>query len=265
MEIIVNKRYFLSLVIFALLFSSCKKEQVSNTANEPVVISYLMPGQVISVKVYQQKSITDTTTYGSLIGGLALTISDGSKTINLTETSTGTYTYSDLTYLTAGKTYTLKFNYQNTLVSASTLMPSKPLNFAASRIYFNMPYTLQGLINTIAVSFSWSNPDSLYHVLVFKNDNIAPFDIHPERNNPVNFSLNANQAASYDVGYSTFNYIGIYWAMLYSVNKEYINLLNSNANATSQQLANPPTNVNNGYGIFTAVQADTIRLTLVQY
>lgn len=84
-------------------------------------------------------------------------------------------------------------------------------------------------------------------------------------NSSVNFTINPKQAAAYDVTYRTFNYIGIYRVILYSVNKEYIDILTSNANTSSQQLTNPTTNVTNGYGIFTAMQADTIALTLTQY
>lgn len=269
MEIRYKQSSFLIILIGAFLFSSCKKaDTASNVANWPVVISYLTPGQPISVKVYQQKDISDTTTYGPLIPGLKLTVSDGSKNVTLTETATGTYTYSDATFLTVGKTYTLQFTYNNLPVSASSLMPAKPTNYTATRTSINLPLAITNgptATNAVAVTFKWDNPDSLYHVLVFKNDDANPYNIHPNRNSQINFTLNAKQAAAYDVYYSTLNYIGVYRAILYSVHQDYINLLTSNANSTSQKLTNPPSNVTNGYGIFTAMQADTIALTLTQY
>lgn len=268
MEIKYKPLLFLFALPIAFLFSSCKKDQTTSTsvADWPVVISYITPGQPISVKVYQQKDITDTATYGSLITGLSLTITDGSKSISLTETSTGTYTYSPLNYLTTGKTYTLKFTYNNVLVSASTLMPAKPTNFVASRDSINLPLALSNLsTSAVALTYTWDNPDSLYHMLVFKNDDNNAFKLRAQRNSQLNFSFNAAKATYYQVDYQSLNYLGVYHIMLYSVNKEYIDLLTSNANSTSQQLTNPPTNVTNGYGIFTAVQADTLRLALTQY
>lgn len=117
----------------------------------------------------------------------------------------------------------------------------------------------------IAVVFQWYNPDSAYHVLVFKNDDTAPWNIHPNMNSQVNFTINVKKTDNYNFYYRTINYLGVYRAILYSVNKEYSDVLTSNANTSSQRLTEPPTNVNNGYGIFTAIQADTIKLTITQY
>jgi hypothetical protein len=256
----------MALVGMVFLFS-CKKTETTDVASLPVVISYLMPGQPIIVKVYQQKDITDTSTYGAAITGLKLTLSNGAKSVALTESTAGNYTYSDLSFLVTGKTYTLQFIYNNLSVSASTLMPAKPKQYNATTTAINLPLTTTttpGTSAAVAVRFTWSNPDSLYHLLVFKNDNTYAFNVHPYMNSQLNFSYNAKQASYYDVTYNAFNYLGTYHAILYSVNKEYIDVLNSNANTTSQKLSNPPTNITNGYGIFTAMQADTIDLALTQ-
>ncbi len=255
------------MMLLVALLAACKKTDTSNTiANQPVVISYITPGQPITVKLYEQKDIADTTTYGPIITGQSLTVSDGSKTVKLTETAAGTYTYSDVTFLAAGKTYTLQFTYNGQLVSASTVMPTKPTNYAISHNYLNLPSSITtSNAKNVAEHITWDNPDSLYHVIVFQSQTASPYNIHPRMNSAVNFTFNAKQAAAYDVYYSAFNYTGVYNVILYRVNQEYVNQLTSNANATSQQLANPPTNVTNGFGIFTAMQADTLALTLVQY
>jgi len=267
MEINYKRISYLTIMLSALLFASCKKTETTNLADWPVVISYLMPGQPISVKVYQQKDITDTSTYGNPITGLNITLSNGTQTITLTETAAGNYTYTNQAFLAAGKTYSVKFNYNNLAVSASTLMPAKPSGYTESVSSLNLPLTVTttpGVTEVPALTLKWNNPDSLYHVLVFKNDQDSPFNIHGYMNSAINFTLNAKQAAYYDIYYRTFNYLGTYSIILYSVNKEYIDVLTSNANTTSQKLSNPPSNVTNGYGIFTAMQADTVRLTLTQ-
>ncbi|MEO6522412.1 MAG: DUF4249 family protein [Mucilaginibacter sp.] len=268
MEITDKRVSYLIIVVCALLFASCNKtETTTSLADWPVVISYLMPGQPINVKVYQQKDITDTATYGSPITGLTLTLSNGTQTVTLTENAPGNYAYNNSSFLAAGKTYSVKFTYNNMQVSASTLMPAKPGNYTESATSLNLPFTITttpGVTEVPALTLKWDNPDSLYHLLVFKNDQDSPFNIHAYMNSAVNFTLNAKQASFYDVYYRIFNYLGTYSIILYSVNKEYIDVLSSNANTTSQKLTNPPTNVTNGYGIFTAMQADTVRLTLTQ-
>jgi len=241
--------------------ASCSKSSDTDISSEAVVVGYLNAGKPISIKVYEQKALSDTATYGPTISGLNLSITDGSKSVGLSETASGTYTSADSTFLTAGKTYTLNFTYNGKPVTASTVMPGKPTGYTSSATTLQIPLATT-LNNNVALVFRWKNPDSLYHILVFKNDETAPFNVHLQNNSPVNFTFNANKAESYGVYYRSLNYIGIYRVILYRVNKEYIDLLNNATTTTSKNLINPPTNVNGGLGIFTAMQSDTIKLTL---
>lgn len=261
----------IAVVLFITLsIAACTKDTVLSAASQPVVVGYLIPGQPVSVKVYQQKGLTDTANYGALITGLQLQVSDGSTAIPLTESATGTYTHADNSFLMAGKTYTLQFTYEGVEVSASTVMPARPQNYTASKTLINVPARtggnpITGTTDSVAVKFKWSNPDSLYHVLVFKNDDTSPGSVDLNFNRPVNFTINPKQESSYDLYYRSINYIGIYRVILYRVNKEYSALLTTNTNSNSQQLSNPPSNVKNGFGIFTAMQADTIAIKVTQY
>ncbi|MCJ8209606.1 DUF4249 domain-containing protein [Mucilaginibacter sp. RS28] len=250
------------------LIASCKKENTVDNATKPVVIGYLIPGQSISLRVYSQKGLSDTATYGTPITGLTPSVSDGSKTVQLTDSGNGIYTYNDLSFVSSGKTYQLKFTYNSLPVTATTSVPSKPVGFTASKTLINLPTgsTISPqATDSIAVTFKWKNPDSLYHVIVFKNDDSSPFNIHPQFNAAVNFTINAKKAEYYNVYYRTFNYIGIYRAILWSVSEDYINMLKTNANTSSQRLTDAPTNIINGYGIFSGMQSDTIKLQLTQY
>lgn len=265
---IVHKISLIILGAAALLASSCKKQNSADVTDKPVVIAYLTPGQPVSVKVYQQKGLADTATYGAAITGLSLSLSNGTQTVTLTENSAGNYTYSNTTFVASGKSYTLKFSYPSGDVSATTTVPVRPVTYTASRTTINIPLTTSnspGTTDSIAVTLKWSNPDSLYHAIVFKNDDNNPYNLHPQRNGLVNFTIDAKTADHYDVYFRTFNYLGVYRAILYSVDKAYGDILTSNANTTSQRLSNPPGNITNGFGIFAGMQADTIKLTLTQY
>jgi hypothetical protein len=50
---------------------------------------------------------------------------------------------------------------------------------------------------------------------------------------------------------------------LFKVNSEYNNLYN-NRGQSSLNLTNPPTNIINGFGIFTAMNADTVGVKVVK-
>ncbi|WP_295676129.1 DUF4249 family protein [uncultured Mucilaginibacter sp.] len=258
------------LLCFAvIIISACKKESTgSSSVYLPVVEGYLMPGQALSIKLYQQKSLTDTAKYGAAISGMQVYVSDGSTKVQLSESPKGTYTYSDQGFLAEGKTYTLQFNYLTYAVSAKTVMPGKPTNFATqygSVTLSSTTTTDPNTSNTTIDKLTWDNPDSLNHVLVFYNKNGADFPLSSfGGNRPANFELNTNRASYYNLTQATFPYYGHYTVTLLRVNQEFIDLIKSNtSNSTSQNLTNIPTNVVNGYGIFTAMQSDTLSFNLL--
>lgn len=267
------KRQLLNRVLFlcfaAIIVSACKKENTSiSTVYLPVVEGYLMPGHALSIKLYQQKSLTDTAKYGAAITGLQVYVSDGSTKVQLTESPKGTYTYSNQNFLAEGKTYTLQFNYLTYNVSATTVMPGKPTNFATQYGSVTLSSTTTSdpnTSNTTIDKLTWDNPDSLNHVLVFDNKNGADFPLSSfGGTRAANFELNTKRASYYNLTQSTFAYYGHYTVVLLRVNQEFIDLIKSNtSNSTSQNLANIPTNVVNGYGIFTAMQADTLSFNLL--
>lgn len=248
---------------FMLMTAACKKNSADISAvNKPVVEAYLVAGQPVSIKVYQQKDLTDTATYGAALTGLNINISNGSQTVKLTEGANGTYTYSDATFVTAGKTYTMQFNYDNTTISASTVMPGKPIGFKLSDSVFHVPNTIDPAYNDkVLQTVTWTNPDSLQHLLLFKNLDSDPFEIIAVRsNNKPSFQINTEKASIYNITQNSFKYYGHYQVILLRVNDEYINILTTNTRGSSQNLVNTPTNVVNGLGIFTAMQADTLSL-----
>ncbi|MGZ3871292.1 MAG: DUF4249 family protein [Mucilaginibacter sp.] len=254
------------LIGTVVLTFSCKKDTVDTTTTEPVVEAYLIPGHVLSVKLYQQKSLTDTAKYGAAISGQQLTVSDGSSSVQLTEQAKGTYVYSDVAFLTGGKTYTLSFTYFTHSVTATTVMPAKPVNFASQYVSVTVdgaqgPNAVPDTINR----FTWSNPDSLNHVLVFKNPDGTAFPLSNRGNAKTSdFELNTERKSVYYVTPNTFPFYGHYQVILLRVNQEYIDLLKSNTSrSTSQNLVNTPTNVVNGFGIFTAMQADTVSFAVL--
>jgi len=261
-----NTWFLLAAVILSL--ASCQKENTTNSTSVyvPVVQAYLIPGNLITVKLYQQKSLSDTANYGAPITGRQVYISDGSKNVLLAESPAGTYTYSDQSFLVAGKTYTLNFKYLTYNVSARTVMPAKPLNFATRYGTIDISSTSNsGPSNSILDVLTWSNPDTLNHILVFLNADEKDFPISSFGLSvrPYNFTINTNRSSYYNLTQNVFPYYGPYQIILFSVNQEYIDLLNSNtSSSTSSTLTNISTNIVNGLGIFTAMQADTVSLNV---
>jgi hypothetical protein len=265
MEIKTYIRYSFPVLIAGclLMISACKKNSADlNAVNKPVVEAYLVAGQPLSLKVYQQKALTDTATYGAALTGLSINVSNGAQTVKLTESASGTYTYSDATFIAAGKTYTMQFTYDNFAVSASTIMPAKPVGFALSDSVFHIPNTIdQSYNDKVRGTITWTNPDSLQHMILFRNTDDEPAEVISVRSNrKASFEVNTERTSIYNLTQTSFKYYGHYKVILLRVNNEYINILTSNTSGSSQNLVNTPTNVVNGLGIFTAMQADTLNL-----
>jgi hypothetical protein len=257
-----RKIIYTGLLLVTALFA-CKKDNSATIAERPVVIAYLLAGHPLSVKVYEQKGFSDTANYGALIGGLELAVSDGSQTIKLSESATGTYTYSDSSFLQTGKTYSLSFTYKNTPISASTVVPVTTAGYRTTTETLGITYADKtDKADTVAVTYRWNNPDSLYHVLVFKHTEVTPYNVPGAGRGAANFTIDVKKTEIYEAHYRLLNYVGVYNVILYTVNKEYTDMLTTNTNTNSQQLSNPPGNITNGYGIFTGIQADTIKLTI---
>lgn len=258
----IRKYATVALTFFGAIFlSACQKDSLdSKSTSLPVIESYLVVGQPISVKLYQQKDLADTSEYGTPITGLTVYLFDGTQKHQLTESAKGTYTYADQSILSTGKTYTLQFDYGGSPVSAQTTMPAKPQNFASQYdgVTLASGGNGPGSQSTVLNVFTWSNPDSLYHVLSFKSASaMTPVNSFGS-SRPINVTVNADKAAQYNMTSSTVSYIGSYNVILFTVNQDYINLISNSTRTSSQNLTQVPTNIVNGFGIFTAMQADTL-------
>jgi hypothetical protein len=69
------------------------------------------------------------------------------------------------------------------------------------------------------------------------------------------------QNSTYKTTAITFPFIGNYQVILLHVTKEYIDATTVSG-GSSLSLTNPSTNITNGLGVFTAMQADTVNLNV---
>lgn len=246
---------------------ACKKEDAAIADySRPVVQGYLVPGNPLQVKVYYQKYLDDTISYGFPVKDLQLKVSDGSSTVSLIESAAGVYTYADPAFVKDKGTYTLSFTYLDKAISAQTTMPPKPVGFTASASSQKVPEFSFGSDPEafVPVAFNWNNSDGGYYMMMMKNT-----DTYPTRVNSRDTRAYADsefilgQVSTYKTQQMMFNFLGHYKILLFRVNKEYSDALNSGG-GTSLNLTNQYTNVQNGLGIFTAMQADTLDLQVYQ-
>lgn len=246
---------------------ACKKEDAAIADySRPVVQAYLLPGSPLEVKVYYQKYLDDTISYGFPLKDLQLNISDGSRSVRLTETDAGVYTYADAGFVKDKGTYSLNFTYLGKQITAQTTVPDKPIGFTASATSQKVPAFSFGTTPEafVPVTFNWEKAAGAYYLLVMKNTDTYPTRINSRDSRAyTDIESILGQVGTYQTQQMLFNFAGNYKVLLFRINKEYSDALNSGG-ATSLNLTNPYTNVVNGLGIFTAMQADTLDLLVYQ-
>jgi hypothetical protein len=260
--------YYLSAMVlfFAIgaLLSACQKTSTSTVSgiNKPVVEGYLVPGTKTLIKVYYQKYLDDTITYGFPITGLKLNISDGTNTVQLVETTPGNYTWSDTTFIQEKKTYSLNFTYQGSTISSKTTVPDKPTGFKASDTLQRVPFRGAGITSTttfVPVTFSWTSPASWFYLMVYKNTSAVMYPTNANSNPYHDNETLIGQVAIFNTQPTLFAYTGMYKVQLFHINQEYNDAISAGG-GTSLSLTNPSTNIVNGLGIFTSMQAATLML-----
>lgn len=265
MEIKTSAKQLFFLLIIALTYISCKKDEGDSTIGErPIIEAYLVNGKAVSLKVYEQKGLLDTASYGAAITELEVTFNNGIKTITLNETATGVYTSAATDLIVPGNTCSFKFSYNGKTISGETTVPDKPVSFAASSLEQGVPNPDPDSSSTTftAVNFTWNNINKGYYLMVFRNQDKTPNRIGSgfgRRNAYEDREEYLGQVSAFKTQRMTFQFSGYYDVYLYHINQEYNNILNSSSNS-SLNLTNPPTNIKNGLGIFTAMTCDSLLL-----
>lgn len=250
-----------------LLFYSCKKENDLSYSLYPVVEGYLYPGKEVKIRVSYQKGPTDTAAYGLPVSGLAVSVSNGTTAKVLSEKKAGIYTLSDSSFVTGSGIYSLSFDYKGKTVTAQTVMPGKPAKIRSSAnelVVQDFGFGNPPPDEFETVRLSWDNPEDKNHLVFMKYMEPAKVAINSffTRDTVSNVEINAVKASFTDIQQMNFRYIGRYKIILARVNPEYLEMLDGSGNS-SQNLTNPPTNVKNGFGIFTAIQMDTLAAPFV--
>jgi hypothetical protein len=267
----------LAFVLMLGLLSACEKE--SNTipgGAKPVVEGYLVPNQPIAIKVKKEIAYNeDLSNKETLIAGLSIKVtgSDG-QTYSLKpyQGKDSLYRSEPNVKLKAGVTYSLSFDYNGKMISASTTIPTKPTGLKTN--ITSIVRTRQVITNgfgrdldeNIDVNLTWTNPSNEYHFVVADNIEVTPDLVvtlptySTSAFNEFNrrFRSQPVQGVETRLRSQQFQYFGKYNVVLLKVNPDYAALYN-NTGSTSQNISTPPTTITNGLGIFTGINGDTLR------
>ena len=245
---------------------------------KPVVEGYLVAGKPISITVKKEIAFTaDNSAVQTPILGLSIKVSGNGQTYALKSSGNGLYESDKTVRLKVGSTYTLAFDYNGKAISASTIIPTKPLGFTTdltsiARTKLDLSSGSSSIRNpdgNTDINLTWTNAASEYHFVVADNIETKPESIITLPTN-TNFQDIIRRFRSQPVqGTETrlrsqqFQYFGKHNLVLLKVNPDYVALYNSSG-TTSQNISTPPTTITNGLGIFTGINADTLAFSVKQ-
>ena len=257
---------------FLLVFAACQETSIATfDAETPVVSSYLYAGQNLdSFRVSLSFSYAREDTLLVTLDDLDVTISDGDKNFSLVPLGNGYYHSADLLIETE-HSYNMQFEWKGEPVTASTYIPGKreaalsATSIEMEKITTGGGFPGGGFTELDPLIVNWENPEGDYYYVLVENLEDAPEYINE-------FLAQLEE----DFGRRFFNItepeiidfyridprreitqFGTHRVIVFRVTPEYAALYETSG-FSSQTITEPPSNIDNGLGIFTGVSSDTL-------
>lgn len=270
----INK---IALLLFsASLIVSCEIEDATFEESKTAVVeAYLFAGQSVdSICISQTYSYNQEDSTIMLLDGLDVVLSDFENEYPLVSIGDGIYQNLDH-IVEADKSYRLEFTWENELIAAETYIPIKR-DAELSSSLVQLEKIESGTMGSPPtgemadpIQISWDNSEGDYYYVVinniesspeYVNENVGDFD--DENGGRVRFTFTSEPSVmdTYNIDpRQELTQFGTYEVIVFRVNPEYAALYESSGN-TTQSLEEPPSNIENGLGIFTGVNSDTLYL-----
>ena len=191
-----------------------------------------------------------------------------------------TYFTDDEIEIISGDTYGLEVTVGDRTATAETIVPTKPIGIRMTdnRIIVPplvrspaLPNILANLFQNARTNVVWDNQNEEYHYLTIKYDGEDEDPIFSEEIPGQvgeffsNFSLQSapTKDNQYNVICMSLKNYGKYKVTLYKINKDYYSLF-ENQVQDGTDLNEPPSNVVNAFGIFSAFASDTTSFEIVR-
>lgn len=273
------KKYTIPLGMMLLLNACFSSDLEFEDQYEPVVEAYLYMGKELNdVNLSSMISFGADSLGGEAITDAEIRLEGESDSWVLIENDSvaGQYYLEDIPAAEPGETFRIRIEIGEELLSASTVIPDDPpdVTMSATSIYIPKVDDMRDFQNVDMpdpVELIWDNPDALYYFLDIQNIESYPISIMPDppddRPAPpegLSFQMITEPTNNnyYSIDLRQLDYYGTHRIIFTAVNDEYVFLYNS-LNQDSRELNEPYSNVENGLGIFTSFNSDTLYLEVI--
>ncbi len=258
------------IILLALILFSCAKNDSALMSDLPVVEAYLQPGSPVKVKI-SRKSPTDDT--GTLpvrdLDHLVVKVAYAGDWYTLIPVGEGVYADTlGMIAVEPDSAYLLQFGWDDSQVTSSTLVPSKPTGVSQSDTSISMyqwdPDDPPAGQHPDPVTIDFTNENAEYYLATIECMETNPVPVFKD-STYVNdmFSSSPTTDDVININPMSIRYFGRNRIILYHINPEYSTFFMRQM-STSQNYQEPPTNITNGLGIFTGINSDTLYLRVIQ-
>ncbi len=271
------KRLFLYFLSFTfILFSSCEDDTIVNSSSNDIVVSaYLYANQPINdIQITSTLPLGSQDTIAPPVSDANVTIIKASKEYMLFSdvNRPGYYTYeaNDLNIL-SGDVLDLVVEHNAEVVKSKTSVPQKPLNPELDDDqlvvpdFSNFRFGDRPDPEETSISLTWTNEDDSYYYVVVESADESAEEIETGFGFGGGrfFISEPRQTDEFNINFGLLTHYGKQRLILYKVNEEYADLYESREQ-DSRNLNEPLTNIENGFGIFTAFASDTLFFNVVK-
>lgn len=249
--------------------SACETETITEQSaySKPVIQSFYNPeGDSLIVGISRMiPYLSEDDTLAQPITGLDVWAGAGEDSLLLQETDdqSGMYSTTKI-HPVAGDSLHLYVEIDEQIFSASTVVPEKPgsVSISSSSLYVSTD-TPMGMMNAEEIIVSWDNEEEGFYYLSITNLEEDPVPVNEMVEDlPTRKEAPPSQADQFRIRFMNLMFFGTYEIVLYRVNQEYVNLFD-NPTMSSISLTEPPGNIENGLGVFTAFTTDTVYLEVI--
>lgn len=185
------------------------------------------------------------------------------------------YTGDDLS-VEAGDEFRIEVSHKDQFVSAATTVPDAPVNVTISKATLQFPdfesmrelrqqgVSMDSIREATSLTVNWDQEaDALYYVVV-ENIDDNPVAIESEfQRGPGRFISAPVPSNEYAVNAMMMTHFGNHVVKVYRVNQEYADLYESR-DQDSRDLNEPMTNIENGLGVFSAFNSNSVYFELLE-
>lgn len=279
----MQRIYVTYFVVFGLLFSSCEEENLNTiAANQFVVEAFLYAGEPIRdirIKTTFPLSDEDDTSIPILDASVTL-IKEGDRFMLIPSGLDGYYHYPDDDLEVAtNDVFQIEVTYNGITATAETTVPAPTEGLRISQDSIIVPrlpisegreaieMTIREFLSQSRIEAVWDNSEEDLYFMVVESDTDTLDPILPaqviEALEQFRFVSEPTRSASlFFLGGALVSY-GTYSVKVYRINEEYAALY-ENRQQDSRDLNEPPSNVENALGVFSAFNSQEVFFHVVR-